>query len=335
MLFMSACSSQQSEEETQGKIPYVKVAETTTRKYQPLLKFSGSVFAKKEANLSSVLPGRIEKFHVQEGEKVTRDQLIAELSGEMLTQAQIEYETFKKDFGRVSRLFEKGSLPEQKYDHVKAQYEAKKANYELIKKNTEIRAPFDGIITEKMIEAGESFLVINPGLEPGYSHASGVVRLMDYSCVEIEIEVSEKDYNHLQIGLPATVKVEAYKNQKWTGKITKLAHTFNTMTKTTKVTVEVKNEELKLKPGMFAKVEIPIAEREEIFVPMKAIYRQPGTGKDFVFVVRNSKTEKKPVERIFTDGDFVAVSGLTTGETIIVEGKSKVHNGTKVNISGN
>ncbi|MFP4547316.1 MAG: efflux RND transporter periplasmic adaptor subunit [Fidelibacterota bacterium] len=333
LLMLSACSRETEDKVEETKNPYVKTATVDRETYQPVLNFSGSVFASQEANLSSVLPGRVERFLVSAGRQVKKGDLIAELSGELLTQAQLEYETYKKDFGRVSRLYEKGSLPEQKYDHVKAQYEAKKANYELVRKNTQIRAPFAGIVTKKMIQEGESFIVMNPGLEPGYSHASGVVRLMDYSRVKIEIHVSEKDFGLLQPGMSAEITVEAYPEQKWTGKISRLAHTFDTMTKTAEVTIEADNEDLKLKPGMFAKVAIPVQEQQAIFVPLNAIARQPGTGNDYVFTVTNSTVEKKPVERITTKGDRVAVSGLKPGDTIVIEGKSKLRNGAKINVS--
>ncbi len=334
ILLMTSCAEDKQPVSEKKSNPYVKTATTEFQKYQPVKQFSGTLFAKREANLSSVLPGRVEKFYVDAGEAVKKDQLIATLSGELLTQAQIEYETYKKDFGRVSRLQEKGSIPEQKYDHVKAQYEAKKANYELIRKNTQIRAPFAGTITEKMIEEGESFIIMNPGLKPGYSHASGVVRLMDLSTIEAEIEINEKAIRHFAKGMQAMIKVDAYPNREWTGKITKIAHTFDTMTKSATVTIEIDNRDKILKPGMYCHVNIAISEREDIFVPLRAIYRQPGTGNDFVFVINNNKAEKRAIQRLYTKEDVVAVSGIDENETIVVEGKAKLQTGTTVNIAG-
>ena len=192
LLLISACSKQEQDTKAEIKLPLVKVETTQMQSYQPVEIHSGTITAKREANLASILPGRVEKFHVQEGDDVIAGQLVAELSGELLTTAQIEYEAYKKDYGRVKRLFEKGSVPEQQYDHVKAQYEAKEAQYKLVKKNTEIRAHFAGTITKKMIEEGETFMLLNPGLEVGYSHASGVARLMDLKTLEVEIAVNEK-----------------------------------------------------------------------------------------------------------------------------------------------
>lgn len=334
LLLMTACSTKEQEVKSEKKRPLVKVETIELKKYQPIEIHSGSFHAKREANLASILPGRVEKFHVQEGEDVKKGQLIAELSGELLTTAQIEYETYKKDFGRVKRLFEKGSVPEQKYDHVKAQYEAKEATYKLVKKNTEIRAPFAGTITKKMIEEGETFLILNPGLEIGYSHASGVARLMNLKTLEVEVSVNEKEVNEYHIGMPAKVITEAFPDAKFAGKITKIGHTFDTMTKTTLVTVEIKNPEKILKPGMYCQVEIPIAEQENVFVPLKAIYREAATGMDYVYTIENNAAKKNKIKRVYTKGDFVAVTGLSAGQKIVTEGKTKIQDGSKVKVSG-
>ena len=334
LLLFAACSKNEQEVQSEIKLPLVKVETVQVKSYEPVEILSGSITAKREANLASILPGKVEKFHVSEGQDVNKGQLIAELSGELLTTAQIEYETYKKDFGRVKRLFEKGSVPEQQYDHVKAQYEAKEATYNLVKKNTEIRAPFAGTITKKMIEEGETFLIMNPGLEVGYSHASGVARLMDLKTLEVEVAVNEKEINHYKVGMPAQVVTDAFPNAKYPGKITKIGYTFDNLTKTTLVTVEIQNPEKTLKPGMYAKVEIPLAEKEDLFVPLKAIYREAATGMDYIFTVENNTAKRNKIERIYTDGDFVAISGLSAGQKIVTEGKSKIKNGAKVKVSG-
>ena len=85
---------------------------------------------------------------------------------------------------------------------------------------------------------------------------------------------------------------------------------------------------------MYAKVEIPLAEQENIFVPLKAIYREAATGMDYVFTITNNTAKRNTIQRIYTDGDFVAVSGLSAGQKIVIEGKSKIKDGAKVRVSG-
>jgi membrane fusion protein (multidrug efflux system) len=84
---------------------------------------------------------------------------------------------------------------------------------------------------------------------------------------------------------------------------------------------------------MCCKIFVPISEKENIFVPMNAIYRQASTGQDYVYTINNNVAKRNKIERIYTKGDFVAVSGLSVGQNIVVEGKSKIKDGSKVKVS--
>ena len=168
LVFFGCKSGNDEKANVEANIPLVSTVKVQEKSFNPKLSFTGTVFANKEANLGATLPGRVEKIFFEEGQSVRKGDLIVELSDEMLTQATIEYETIKKDFERVSRLREKGSISEMEYDHVKAKFEASKAKVEMVRKNTQVYAPFSGVIVERMMEEGEVYF-INPGLEPGYS----------------------------------------------------------------------------------------------------------------------------------------------------------------------
>ena len=134
----------------------VTVATVDEREYAPVLNFSGTVEANRKANLATTLPGRVEKIYFKEGDYIPQGKIIAELSDEMLIQAMVECETLKKDFERIRRLKEKGSVRVIDYDHIKAKYEASEAKVRLMRKNTTITAPFSGVLTDIMIEEGEN-----------------------------------------------------------------------------------------------------------------------------------------------------------------------------------
>ncbi len=309
----------------------VTTAQSKKKTYQPVLELSGSFKPYREANLSAVLPGRVEKIYYQEGQKVSKNDLIVRLAGEKLTQARMEYEAVKKDYGRVHRLYKKGSIPEQKFDHIKAKYEAKKANYEMVRQNTEIRAPFEGTLVETMINEGESFMLINPGMKPGYSHANGVVRLMQLDSLKIEVAVNEKQLSQIEIGQKAKIKTDAYPEKHFQAEIVRISPLVDMSSRTTDLNLAINNSQMLLKPGMMAYVDIILPQKEAVFVPQQAIYRQPGTGRDFVFVVHaNEKVEKKAVERITTRDHLVAVQGIPDRTRIVIEGKSKLQDGDQV-----
>lgn len=329
---VSCTSKQENQTQIETNSPLVSTVRVEERTFNPKLTFTGTVFANKEANLGATLPGRVEKIYFEEGQSVRKGDLIVELSDEMLTQATIEYETIKKDYERVSRLREKGSISEMEYDHVKAKFEASKAKVEMVRKNTQVYAPFGGVIVERMMEEGEVYF-INPGLEPGYSMRSGIVRLMQLDPLKVKFDVNEKDLQLVKKGLMATITLDGIADRKFTGKIVSIKPMLSTSTHSTSVEIQISNATMEIMPGMFANVEVSLAEVKAPVVPIKTIYRMPGTSDDYVYTVKDDVIHRMRINRIETIGDLVAVSGIDVGTEIVLEGKNRVNEGLKVRIS--
>jgi len=274
---------------------------------------------------------RVEKIHFEEGQKVKKGDLIVELSSELYMQALIERNTLKKDFERVSRLRDKESISEQDFDHVKAKYDASVAKTEMMKKNAEIRAPFSGVIVDHIVKEGENFLFA-PSLKPGYSNTSGIVKLMQLNLLNVEIDINEKDLSKVSKGQKAKIIFDAYPNKVYSGTIHKIDPILSTLSRTAKAEVKIDNDDLLIKPGMYAKVFIELPVQQDVFVPNEAIYRQPGTGNDFVFIVQEGIAKMISIERIYSLEEMVAIKGLDSGNTIVVAGKSKLRDGMQVEI---
>jgi len=331
VLLAAGCKEEIKEENTgDNKVP-VTVAQSEKKRYAPQLEYTGTAFASREANLGTTLPGRVEKVHYPTGAQVYKGDLLVELSAELYAQAMVEVETLRKDFERIERLREKGSVSEQDYDHVKAKYEAAKANARMMKKNTEIRAPFSGTIVDYLVEEGENYL-FSPNLKPGYSMTSGIVQLMNLDHLIVKVDVNEKDLSKVKTGQKAEVVFDAYPNKNTIGEIVRIDHALSTTTRTAKAEIRIKNAEQRFKPGMYASVSLFLPEKESVFVPLKAIYRQPGTANDFVFVVGGEKVRRIAVDRLYTMSDLVAVDGLEAGKTIVLAGKNKLNEGSLIEV---
>ncbi len=326
------CKNEQPEQTKQADLAIpVTVVQSKSIRFQPEYVYSGTALPYKEANLGTSLPGRVEKIHARVGEMVEKGELLAGLSSELFLQAQIEAQTLKKDFERVSRLRKKGSISQQDYDHVKAKYEAAKAKESLMRKNAQIKAPFPGIVVDHLVEEGENFLFA-PSFKSGYSMTSGIIQLMQLNPLKIKFEINEKDLPDLTEKMQARIVFDAYPNSPQDGTVDFIEPLLSTQTRTAKGYIKLPNSKHTFKPGMFAKVHILLPEQEGIQIPMNAIYRQPGTGNDFVFVVDENKAIRKPVERLKTKGSFLIVEGINGGETIVVDGKNKITDGDKVEI---
>ena len=327
---ISCDNKEQQKQEKESVIP-VTVSKSIEKEFTPEIEFSGTAFANKEANLGTAIPGRVEKIHFNVGEHVKKGDLIVELSSELYTQALIERNTLQKDFERVSRLRDKESLSEQDYDHVKAKYEATVAKTEMMKKNSEIVAPFAGTVVDHIVKEGENYLFA-PSLKVGYSMTSGIIKLMQLDVLNVEIDVNEKEISKIKKGQKAEITFDAYPDKKYTGTVESIEPILSTLSRTVKVKIKTENKDLLIKPGMYSKVKIKLPKEKAVFVPIESIYRQPGTGNDFVFVVENNVVKRIPVTRKYTLNELAAVDGIKAETTIAVGGKSKLIEGIKVEI---
>ncbi|HXK80652.1 MAG TPA: efflux RND transporter periplasmic adaptor subunit [Bacteroidales bacterium] len=331
IIFISCNTNTETKSQTANEIP-ISIAIVEEKSFDNTIELTGTFFANKEANLGASMPGKVEKFHYKPGSFVNEGDLIVELSAELLTQALIEYEAIKKDFERVERLYKKGSIAEIEYDHLKAKLEASEVKTEMIRKSTSVIAPFDGIIVEYLIEEGENYF-FNFNIEPGYSNTSGILRLMQLNPLIINIEVNEKDLKYIKEGDIVKVICEAYPELNLEGTISYIKPILSTISRTATVEVSITNPNLKIKPGMFARVLITRSEQNAACVPINAIYRQPGTPEDYVFKISNNTAHRTRINRLKTIGSWVAVDSVKIGDTIATHGKNRLVNGSKIKIT--
>jgi membrane fusion protein, multidrug efflux system len=333
LLLLISCGRQSTTESTNTrdeKIP-VKVIKAELREYNPAIELTGTAFADKEANLGAALPGRVEKIYFPEGSRVKKGDLLVSLSGEMYTQSIAELNTLTKDFERVTRLNEKGSISQQDYDHVKALFEASKAKAEMMKKNAEIVAPFSGTIIEYLVKEGENYF-FNLNVDPGYSHTSGILRLMKLDPVQVEAEVNEKDLRSIKIGQKAKITFDAVADSAFRGEISTIKPVLSTMTHTATIKIRVANGSSIIRPGMFAHVVLQYQATKGVTVPVNAITRQAGQADEYLFVVENDKVKKVKIDRLWSDNAWVAVKGISAGDNVVTAGKEKLHDGSPIEI---
>ncbi len=174
-----------------------------------------------------------------------------------------------------------------------------------------VRSPIGGIITEKHAIVGE---LADP--------ATSLYTVADLSSVWVMVDINEKDLAKVHRGQPAAVTVSAFPELKLKGRITYIADLVDEATRTVKARVEVANPGRKLKPEMFATVELTLAADAPpvLAVPEDAV--QDLDGKKVVFVAEGSdEFAARPVQTGRAAGGLVEiVSGLAEGENYAVKG---------------
>lgn len=310
----------------------VTVATSQTKEYYPELRYTGTAEPNQEVNLGSAIPGRVEKINYQRGSFVPKGSVIVEMSDEMLIQAQIELEAIRKDFERVSRLKEKGSMSIMDYDHIKAKFEASQSKVDMLKKNTSITAPFGGVLTDVMVNVGENFSFV-PSLSDDLKVKGGVVTLMQLNPLKVSIEVNEKELNAIKTGQSVDLFFDAYPDEVISGKVSYISPVLSTMSRTSTVEITVANNSGKLKPGMYCRTAIEMPQATGVFVPVNAIYRQQGTGENYLFIVNSDNTvTRTKITRGESIDAFIHIPEIDENTIVVVDGKNRLDDGSKIEI---
>ncbi len=192
----------------------------------------------------------------------------------------------------------------------------------------EVISPVRGIVGMVYMDKGAR---VSPP-DPGPSMGTPIVRVVNMDQVKVVVNVIEKDFAKIKPNQKADVSVETYPDQKFSGKVTLLSPTINTMTRTASVEVTIPNQNHRLKPGMFARVEIIIRQKEDaILIPTYAIIEQSQMRK--VFTVIDGKAKSELIELGADQGELVeVVDGLKAGDSLVVAGHHKISSGDKVRI---
>jgi len=330
MIFVSGCSAKKanSNAENSDEVVPVKVAKAVKKNYDIILEYVGTVEPYQKARIGAQMSGTIEKIYVKEGDFVKEGQLLVQMNTQQLTQAKIQFELAESDYKRMKSLFEAGSIPEQQLERAKANYESAKASYELVLSNTQIRAPFDGIVTEKLMNEGEVFTLVPIG-----GGSPVIITLMRMDLVKIKLSIAEKDFPFIKLNQPAEVIVDVYPNRVFTGKVIQKNPAVSSTTRTFMVEIEVPNRDLLLRPGMFARVRIKIGQARGIIIPESAVVPLPGSNVNYVFVVKNDTVNRRNITigRKF-DGEVEVLSGVDENENVVISGQTKLADGMKVKI---
>jgi multidrug efflux pump subunit AcrA (membrane-fusion protein) len=182
-----------------------------------------------------------------------------------------------------------------------------------------IRAPFDGYVAERLVSQGQYLQPLTPAMR--------IVRLHP---LKITAEVPEKFAPWIEGGREIAVRVDAFPQQSFTGKVVRIAPAVNLRSRAFAIEGEVPNPDGKLKPGTFARVQITTDRVERaVTIPFAAVQSRYGTNR--VFLVQNGQLAGKEVVLGDRIGDRVEVAqGLDAGTSIVAADVEQLADGMKV-----
>ena len=282
--------------------------------------------------------GVVKRMLVNEGQAVSKGQLIAEMDDtqarNLLSGAEAQMTQANDVLERYKMLHDNGSLPEVKWVEVQSKVAQAKSQLQVARKTLALQvarktladcrlvAPVSGIIGKKMIGAGETAMP-----------SQAVVSILDISTVKVKVAVPEAEVGGINASTPTNIKVEAINESYHGGQIEKGVQA-DALTHTYDIRINVANGDRKLLPGMVANVRFVSDGSQAIgskMIPVTAVQKK-ADGSLFVWTVGKDSTAHRSTVTIGqTQGNYVSViDGLNIGDRIATEGYQKLSEGTKV-----
>jgi membrane fusion protein, multidrug efflux system len=286
------------------------------------VEYSSNLLPMEELFIAPASPGRIEKIHVEIGDRVTEGQLLIEMEPTQLNQALLQLNNLERDFERFDSLIQFGGIPKQQYDQVKTQLDVTRENVDFLRRNTRITADFNGVITGKYFENQELFAGA-PNTQVG---KAAIVVLQQINPIKAVIAVSEKYFPVVKKGMKVKLKSEIYPEITFDGEIFRIHPTINPASKTFNVEVKINNNKELLRPGMFSRIELEFNQEPAIILPANVVLQQLGTNERYVFLRVNGKAQRVQVKigKRFDDRLEIISDELKQGDEIIISGHNNL-----------
>lgn len=281
-----------------------------------------------EADVIAKVAGEIVEILAEEGDDVKSRQVLARLDGDRLRfelmQTEANLRKAQRDHQRNVDLKEKGLISAGDFEKIKYEMDALEATYNLAKLElsyTEIRAPIDGVVSERYIRIGNTIDVNAVTFQ-----VTSLEPLIAY------LHVPEREYRRIDPGQVAVIEVDALQGSEFQAVVARISPVVDPETGTFKITVEVSDPSRRLKPGMFGRVNIVYdMHAQALQVPRSAIIDE--AGKTAVFIVEDDKAVRRSITTGYANSGFVEVlEGLTGNEKIVVVGQTGLKDGSKVSI---
>lgn len=355
-LLASGCGSQKTATAVEEKYIPVEVIPVAAQSLVETTDFSGKVSSEQELSIVPKMPGKVSSVNVQVGDSVKAGTVLFTLDVSDLQKAvdmasigvrtaEANYQRTKEQIDlaktnleRQKQLYEAGAISKAQLESFESQasdtplqlaqisWDQAKLSLQQAQEglnNAIVTAPVEGTVASVGVKYGEMASNVQPS-----------ITLTQLNSLYVALNVPENIVNSLKLGQDASVTITSASSQAIKAKVSSIAPSADAKTMLYAVKVAVDNKEGMIKPGMFAKVELPTQTRANVLaVKSEAIVTK--NGKTLVYTVENDAAVEKEVTAGLDTGSLVEITkGLKPGDQVIVKGQTLVEKGSKVKIVG-
>ncbi|MGA7293107.1 MAG: efflux RND transporter periplasmic adaptor subunit [Terriglobales bacterium] len=350
----ASCSSQDTRTapspETVRNIPVLAAQQANV---PDLLEAVGTVRAAQTSDAASQMMGNIVEIRAHEGDHVQRGQILAVIDDsepravvdrataadlaaqQLLVAAESDLVLAESTLKRYQTLFEKKSVSPQEFDEVKARQQSAVAHRDMAKAgqaqaraalseartsldHTRIRAPFEGVVTEKKADSGT---LASPGMP--------IFTVEDVRHYRLEATVNENDLQYVRVGQQVSVVIDALGNSDLNGKVGQIVPAADAASRTFLVKIELPAD-TRLRSGLFGRAQFSRGDRQALLIPRSAVVERGQL--EGIYVLDQNKVASL---RYITLGkpsgvEVEVLAGLQAGEQVVTKPGAIDLNGKRV-----
>jgi membrane fusion protein (multidrug efflux system) len=341
VLIVSGCNRQAGPaREHRSEGTPVTVAQVTNAAWDRAVSIIGTLYGKDEATLGAQVEGSVEETLVDFGDRVQTNQDLAfidtgsyeaqlEQAVGNLAKADANLTNARKNFARIAELRKGSVASESDYDQAQAvldQWEAEvkaaRGAVSVARLNldrSKVRAPFDGAIAQRIVGRGDFVKVGSP-----------LFTMVNDAVLKFIFQVPERYGSQVRKKLPVSFNVDNYPGETFTGSVYLISPSVSPSSRAFGVGALVTNTNFHLKANTFARGSLVLERAVPTpVVPLEAVVSFAGVTKVFLIQDKAARSRQVTVGRI-RDGLQEIIEGVKAGETVVVNGQSRLSDGAPV-----
>lgn len=323
--------------ETLSNVSVIAVQKTAVPDW---LEAVGTVRAAQTSQVSSQMMGNIVEIRTHEGDRVQQGQVLAIIddaqprsvvnqataavaaSEQEVAAADSDFALADATLKRYQQLYEKKSVSPQEFDEIKARYQSAEARRNMVRAGqaqanaalmqartllgyTNIRAPFAGVVTQKMADAGT---LASPGMP--------IFTIEDTRSYRLEVTVNESDIRLVHAGQTAPVSIDALGNAQLIGKVVQIVPAADPSSRSFLVKVGLPSD-ARLRSGLFGRAEFSRGQRESLLIPRASVVERGQLQGVYVLDANQIAELRYVTLGNSTGGQIEVLSGLQDGEKLV------------------
>ena len=334
----------------ENRVIPVKIMRPVVAPVYEELPLTGSVTTRRQSRLSPEVAGLVAKLYVDEGDEVNRGDALLELDRDIavidrdsataqVTEAQARLKESLRQQNEAAQLVEKKHIPPTRYEAARATVAMDSAALERLKKELErqeelvrrhtISAPFDGVITQKMVEQGEWVKIDTPLFE-----------LTEINRLRVNVPVPQFYFDDVQLGTPVRLTFDAYPDRDFHAGVTMKIPESSETARTFPVRIDLDNSERLVAPGMSVRAVFQLGnagEADTLLLSQDALVRKPDGSKS-VWVIRPDGEGMKASQvavstgRAYRENIEITAGDVRAGDRVVVRGNEILRPGQLVEI---